>query len=89
MKTTIGAYDPATRTVAARFEQGEIVHDRSVNACHDEGGEYDAEATAARVADVGRGVAVKIGLGVIAQPEATEEPAPAPEEPTPEPTPVA
>lgn len=67
----IGAYDANTRTVPVTFTQGEIVHQRSVNACLDEAGEYDAEATEARVAEVARGVAHKIALGVItaAEPE--------------------
>lgn len=66
MKITIGDHDPATRTVAATFTSGDVVHERSVNACYDANGEYDADATAERVEEVGRGVAVKIGLGVIA-----------------------
>ena len=78
LTTDIGAYDAATRTVPVTFTQGDIVHQRSVNACLDEAGQYDAAATEARVADVARGVAHKIALGVItaapsAEPEATEE----------------
>ncbi|HEY4544872.1 MAG TPA: hypothetical protein VIG90_00405 [Pedomonas sp.] len=73
----IGAYDAGTRTVPVTFTQGEIVHQRSVNACLDEAGEYDAEATEARVEEVARGVAQKIALGVIKaaepEPETTEE----------------
>lgn len=70
----IGAYDPATRTVEVTFTQGEIVHKRSVNACHNAAGRYDAEATAQRVEEVARGVAHKIALGVItnAPPEEVE-----------------
>lgn len=73
----IGAYDPATRTVEVTFTQGEIVHKRSVNACHDAAGDYDAAATEARVGEVARGVAHKIALGVItnappAEPEAMD-----------------
>ena len=61
----IGAYNADTRTVPVTFTQGDIVHQRAVNACHDEAGHYDPEATAARVADVARGVAHKIALGII------------------------
>lgn len=73
MKITIGAYDSVTRTVAAKFEQADIVHDRTVNACHAADGSYDAAATEERVADVARGVAVKMGLGVIVNPPEVEE----------------
>jgi len=66
MKTRTGKYDPATRTVPVTFTEGEIEHKRAVNACHDADGAYDAAATRVRVAEVARGVAVKIGLGVIA-----------------------
>jgi hypothetical protein len=84
MKTTIGDYDAATKTVPVTFEEGDVTHERSVNACHDEAGSYDATATAARVADVARGVAVKIGLGVITNKPAEPEAAPAAEaEPAP------
>lgn len=76
--TDIGAYDAATRTVPVTFTQSGIVHRRSVNACLDEAGHYDAAATEARVAEVARGVAHKIALGVItaappAEPEASEK----------------
>ncbi len=73
MKITIGAYDAATRTVAVTFEEGEIEHKRTVNACHDRHGGYDEAATAARIDDVARGVAQKILVGAITVPE----PAPA------------
>jgi hypothetical protein len=67
---TIGAYDAEKRTVPVVFTKGDVVHDRTVNACHDGNGAYDADATADRVGEVARGVAVKIDLGVIvAQPE--------------------
>lgn len=65
MKTSILTHDEATRTVSARFEQDDIVHDRPVNACYAQDGSYDVVATEARVAEVGNGVAVKIGLGLI------------------------
>ena len=65
LRTEIGAYDPVTRTVPVTFTQGDIVHQRAVNACHDEAGNYDKAATEQRVADVARGVAHKIALGVI------------------------
>lgn len=72
MNITIGEHDAASRTVTATFASGDVVHQRSVNACYDKSGGYDPTATAARVDEVGRGVAVKIGLGVIANdPEPT------------------
>ena len=82
MKTKIGKYDPATRGVPVTFTEGETVHTRTVNACHEASGAYDAAATRDRVADVARGVAVKIGLGVIvnlpeAEPEAAADATPA------------
>lgn len=79
MKTTIAPYDPESRTVAVTFSAGDIVHERTVNACLAEDGSYDAEATAERVADVARGVAVKIGLGVIGPAEELPEPEPLPD----------
>lgn len=75
MKTKIGKYDSATRTVPVTFTEGETIHQRSVNACHDESGAYDAAATRDRVGDVARGVAVKIGLGVIVNLPEADEPA--------------
>ncbi len=69
MKITIGAYDAATHTVPVTFEQGEIEHKRTVNACLDAQGGYDEDATKARVADVARGVAQKILVGAITAPE--------------------
>lgn len=74
MKTKIGKYDAATRTVSVTFTEGDVTHDRTVNACHDVDGGYDAAATKERVADVARGVAVKIGLGVIVNPPEPEGP---------------
>ena len=65
MKTTIGKYDPATRSVPVVFDPDGIAHARSVNACHLEDGSYDRKGTVARVAEVALGVAVKANLGVI------------------------
>ena len=73
MKKKIGKYDEDTRTVPVTFEVGDIVHRRSVNACLTADGLYDRKATCARVADVARGVAAKIDLGVIGN---APEPAP-------------
>ncbi len=66
MNITIGEHEAASRTVSATFASGDVVHQRSVNACYDKFGAYDPVATAARIDEVGRGVTVKIGLGVIA-----------------------
>lgn len=78
MKITIGAYDKETGTVPVKFEHGDVVHDRAVNACLNAQGEYDAEATAARVDEVARGVEYKIAAGAIKapEPEAMEAKAP-------------
>lgn len=76
MKTKIGKFDSATRTVPVTFTQGDVVHERTVNACLGAGGGYDQAATRERVADVARGVAVKIDLGVIANAPEADEPAP-------------
>jgi len=76
MQTTIGPYDPATRTVPVTFTAGKLVHERTVNACLKDGG-YDQAATADRVAQVARGVATKMDLGVITdQPEPQAVPVP-------------
>ena len=77
MQTDIGPYDPDTRTVPVTFTLGDLVHKRGVNACLKDGA-YDQSATADRVAQVARGVAVKIELGVITdQPEPDPVPPPA------------
>jgi hypothetical protein len=61
----IGIYDAEERSVRVTFTSGEIQHKRSVNAVLTEAGEYDAEATAARVDEVAAGVAQKIACGAI------------------------
>jgi hypothetical protein len=65
MKTTIGAYDPDTRTVPVTFVYAGVTHKRPVNAVLDEAGSYDRKATKARVDEVARGVAHKIQIGAI------------------------
>lgn len=73
MNVKVGRFDKATRTVPVTFTSGDIVHERRVNACLKPDGSHDSKATKLRVAEVARGVAVKIGLGVIAAPEIEEE----------------
>lgn len=68
MEITIGDYDEMTRQVQVTFEHADVTFARPVNACHDVGGEYDAEATEKRVAEVARGVAAKIEMGIIINP---------------------
>lgn len=75
LTTKIGAYNPESRTVPVKFTSGDIVHERRVNAVLTVEGKYDAKATKARVAEVARGVAAKIDLGVIVAP--IEDAAPA------------
>jgi len=54
-----------TPTIATvRFEEGGAVHIRSVSAVFTDG-EMDVDATEKRIEEVGRGVSVKIELGVI------------------------
>jgi len=76
----IGAFDSGSRSVPVTFTGGDIKHERRVNAVLKEDGTYDKAATKARVDDVARGVAHKIGLGVIAvplpEPELPEGPEP-------------
>jgi hypothetical protein len=74
MKIETGKYDTDTRDVPVTFTLGEIVHQRRVNACHDQSGAYDAKATEDRIAQVALGVAAKIDAGVITP--VVEEPAP-------------
>lgn len=68
LTSKIGAFNAATRTVPVTFTAGDVVHKRSVNAVLTEAGKYDAKATKVRVAEVARGVAAKIDLGVIVAP---------------------
>ncbi len=68
LKIKIGAYDATTRSVPVTFTSGEIKHMRSVNAVLKGDGAYDKAATKARVDEVARGVAHKIGLGVLTMP---------------------
>jgi hypothetical protein len=76
MQITIGLYDPDTRTVPVHFEHDGVEHERSVNACHDEDGEYDDEATTERVGQVARGVEAKIAVGAIRTPDPVDAPEP-------------
>jgi hypothetical protein len=72
LKIKIGAYDATTRSVPVTFTSGEIKHLRSVNAVLKDDGGYDKAATKARVDEVARGVAHKIGLGVLTMPVVEE-----------------
>lgn len=65
MKTRIGQFNAATRTVPVLFTYIGVRHRRAVNACLDDDGNYDEAATHQRVAEVARGVANKIDAGVI------------------------
>ncbi len=78
MKTDIGPYDADTRTVPVTFDPDGVAHQRPVNACHGLDGTYDRLATAARIAEVARGVAVKIAIGVIDPDSVSTSPTPAP-----------
>lgn len=64
MKVTINGYDPESNSVAVTFVHNGVTVTRAVNAVLTDG-VYDAEATAALVDDVARGVEHKIDIGVI------------------------
>ncbi len=72
LKIKIGAFDANTRSVPVTFTSGEIKHERSVNAVLKADGAYDKAATKTRVDEVARGVAHKIGLGVLTAPVVEE-----------------
>lgn len=74
MKTTIGPYNSDSKSVPVTFTEGEVRHERAVNAVHKEDGSYDKVATKARVAEVAMGVAVKISVGAIGTPPVIEPP---------------
>lgn len=65
MRTYIRAFDPETRTVPVTFTHAGQVHRRTVNAVLDAAGNYDREATRARVAEVARGVADKMDANLL------------------------
>ncbi|WP_303828875.1 hypothetical protein [Asticcacaulis taihuensis] len=80
MKTTIGTFNSATRSVSVTFEHNGVTHTRDVNACLTDKGHYDKKATAARVQEVANGVTHKIESGAITnppEPEAEPEAEPA------------
>ena len=53
--------------IRVRFTDSEtsITHEREVNVCFDENGDYDSTATAARIEEVALGVGEKINVGLI------------------------
>lgn len=72
MKTTINSVNDGAATASVTFEHEGVTHTRDVNICRTAKGKYDAAATATRIADVARGVEVKIAAGAV-----TNAPAPA------------
>lgn len=81
MDIVIGNFNSSTLSVPVTFTDGDIVHQRDVRACLTKVGNYDKEATAARVEEVAAGVAQKIALGVIAAGESVPQaPDPQPED---------
>lgn len=66
---TISSETPC-RDIMVKFtcDDSGCVHERSVNVCFDEDGNYDAEATLVRVGEVAMGVGHKIACGVITAP---------------------
>lgn len=73
LKYKIGAFNSENRTVSVTFTRGDISHERTVNAVLKDDGSYDRTGTKARVDEVARGVAHKIGLGVITVPPSEPE----------------
>ncbi|MCI4588605.1 hypothetical protein MOK15_00585 [Sphingobium sp. BYY-5] len=82
LTTKIGAFNADKRTIPVTFTSGDIVHKRDVNAVLKDDGSYDRAATKTRVEDVARGVAHKIGLGVITMPQPEPEGGSSEAEPT-------
>lgn len=78
MEIKVNGYDADTRTVSVTYDHAGVTHTRDVNACHDESGAYDEAATAARVEEVGAGVAAKVAAGAITNPPPDVEPEEAP-----------
>ena len=54
-----------TRAISVTFTDGTITHQREVNVCFDAEGNYDSDATLARIGEVAIGVEAKIAAGVI------------------------
>ncbi|WP_066725213.1 hypothetical protein [Sphingomonas pituitosa] len=73
MKTTINSVDASAGTASVTFEHDGITHTRDVNICRTAKGKFDAAATDARIADVARGVEVKIAAGAITNPLPAQE----------------
>jgi len=77
MNIVIGKFHRKTATVPVTFTEGDIVHERVVNAVLKDDGSYDKAETKLRVDDVARGVAAKISAGAITNaPEVIESPDP-------------
>ena len=69
VRIRIGKFDDATGEVPVTFSHagpsGNVTHRRKVRACLDSGGQFDPDATRARVDEVALGVAQKIDAGNI------------------------
>lgn len=70
---SIGAPEGAAKTVPVTFTVAGLNYSRMVNAVF-RGDTYDADETALRVLDVGRGVLNKISLGVLKEDGADIDP---------------
>lgn len=62
------------KDIRVRFQYGGVTHERLVNVCFDEDGNYDHESTEARVQEMANGVKYKIDIGVISNPEPAPNP---------------
>jgi hypothetical protein len=70
---TYSAPEGESKTVDVSFTDGEITHNRQVNAVFTDG-VYDADATETRVAEVAKGVEHKIAVGAIREQEDVPDP---------------
>lgn len=73
LTSSIGRFNAKTGSVPVTFTAGDIVHRRDVRAVLTAAGKCDRKKTSERVAEVARGVAAKIDLGVIVAPPVEEE----------------
>lgn len=65
MKTSVGKFDPESRTVAVTFTHNKVRHRRLINAALDAEGNYDRKATRELIDAQARGVEYKIERGII------------------------
>lgn len=62
------------RDIKVRFQYNDVIHERNINVCFDEDGNYDEEQTDARIEQIANSVKYKIEVGVISSPEPAPNP---------------